>query len=146
MTNRRGFPWVFGASLVLACTAVPASADRSQSQFLPRNGQPAAQQGGQQRFQFTQPRSLASATYASRAYGGRPISDQDHAKDRSERGQVLPLEILLRNAQRVGQGEYLGVEPNVRDNRYRFKFMRAGGNVVWVDVDARTGEVLSVRP
>ena len=114
---------------------------------------------GEQRFQFTQARSIASrpAAFAEPGYPNRPparstyqgrgrdVSDQDHAQERMERGQVLPLQVLLRNAERVGRGEYLGVEPNVSDNRYRFKFMRSGSNVVWVDVDARTGEVIAVQ-
>jgi len=57
----------------------------------------------------------------------------------------MSLRDLMRSAQRAGRGEYLGVEPNVSSNRYRFKYMRPGNAVVWVDVDARTGEVLSVR-
>jgi hypothetical protein len=60
------------------------------------------------------------------------------------RSRDYPLfEDLLKAAQARGRGEYIGVEPDISRNVYRFKFMRAGGNVVWVDVDGRTARVLA---
>lgn len=73
------------------------------------------------------------------------ISEQRHAVRRREAGDVRPFHELLSRAQSVGRGEYLGVEPDISTNIYRFKFMRAGANVIWVDVDGRTGRVLSAR-
>ncbi len=75
----------------------------------------------------------------------REISDQEHAKYQRESGQNRSFEELFGRASAVGRGEYLGVEPDISRNIYRFKFMRAGGNVVWVDMDGRTGKVLSAR-
>lgn len=75
----------------------------------------------------------------------RDISDQDHARVRRERGQLRPFEELMQKAAAVGRGQYLGVEPNISNNVYRFKFMRPGGNLIWVDVDGRTGRVLAER-
>ena len=42
---------------------------------------------------------------------------------------------------RMRGAEYLGPELDVAEGRYRLKFMR-GGDVIWIDVDARTGQVL----
>ena len=76
---------------------------------------------------------------------GRAISDQEHARAQREQGQNQSFEELLRRASEVGRGQYLGVEPDISRNIYRFKFMRPGGNVVWVDIDGRTGRELAVR-
>ena len=57
----------------------------------------------------------------------------------------LGFDELMRSAQSRGRGEYLGVEPDIGRNVYRFKFLRSGGNVVWVDVDGRTGRVIAER-
>ncbi len=110
---------------------------------------------GERRFQYTQARPLPERGGGSGGYRapparpmmiqGREVSDQDHEIKRRQQGEIMPMENLLRSAQRAGRGEYLGVEPNISSNRYRFKFMRPGSNVVWVDVDARTGQVVSVR-
>lgn len=76
----------------------------------------------------------------------RQVTDQEHARWRREAGEIRPLDELLARASRVGQGEYLGVEPDVSSNIYRFKFMRPTGKVVWVDVDSRSGRVIAERP
>ncbi|TPE63955.1 hypothetical protein FJQ54_03705 [Sandaracinobacter neustonicus] len=76
---------------------------------------------------------------------GRPISDHDQARMSTRSGENLGFEQLMRSAQTRGHGEYLGVEPDISRNVYRFKFLRPGGNVVWVDVDGRTGRVVSER-
>ncbi|MFA7441054.1 MAG: hypothetical protein WCZ66_08790 [Sphingomonadaceae bacterium] len=75
----------------------------------------------------------------------REISEQEHALRRRESGDLRPFGELLTRAQSVARGEYLGVEPDLSTSTYRFKFMRPGANVMWVDVDGRTGRVLSAR-
>lgn len=76
---------------------------------------------------------------------GRPVSDHDHARESTRAGENRGFEELMRSAQSRGRGEYLGVEPDISRNVYRFKFLRSGGNVVWVDVDGRTGRVIAER-
>lgn len=76
---------------------------------------------------------------------GRPVSDHDHARQSARAGENLGFDELMRSAQSRGRGEYLGVEPDIGRNVYRFKFLRSGGNVVWVDVDGRTGRVIAER-
>jgi hypothetical protein len=78
-------------------------------------------------------------------YRQQPVREQDVAQERVRRGELWRLEDLLPRARRVGGGEYLGVEPQGMGDRYRFKFRRSGGEVVWVDMDGRTGAVLAVR-
>ncbi len=76
---------------------------------------------------------------------GREVSDQEHARYQRESGQNRSFEELFRRASSIGRGEYLGVEPDISSNVYRFKFRRPSGNVVWVDMDGRTGRELAVR-
>ncbi len=100
----------------------------------------AAQRGEPQRFR------QASSGAAQLGPPGRPpreISDQEHAKNKRDRGQNKEFDELFSRARSVGRGEYLGVEPDISSNIYRFKFMRPGGKVVWVDMDGRTGRVIA---
>lgn len=131
--------WPFlGASAIACCMASAALAQAGQT--------PASRAPGELRFQFTQPGYASSQSSARQVNSrGREISDQDYAQDKRDRREVLPLDVLLSKAQREGRGEFLGVEPDVSSNLYRFKFMRPDGKVVWVDVDARSGAVRSVR-
>lgn len=76
---------------------------------------------------------------------GREISDQEHAKDRRDRGQNKSFDELFQRARMVGRGEYIGVEPDISNNIYRFKFMRTSGKVVWVDMDGQSGRVVAER-
>lgn len=76
---------------------------------------------------------------------GRAVSDHDHARESTRAGENRGFDELMRSAQSRGRGEYLGVEPDIGRNIYRFKFLRSGGNVVWVDVDGRTGRVVAER-
>jgi hypothetical protein len=99
---------------------------------------PAGDRGGIIRF--------AQASGQSRGgYRQQPVREQDVARERVQKGELWRLDDLLDRARQVGGGEYMGVEPQGMGDRYRFKFRRTGGSVVWVDMDGRTGEVLAVR-
>lgn len=52
---------------------------------------------------------------------------------RTIEGMVVP---------RMRGADYLGPELDAGSGRYRLKFIR-GGEVIWVDVDARTGAVIA---
>jgi uncharacterized membrane protein YkoI len=68
--------------------------------------------------------------------------EQDAAFRATRDGRFLPLrEIEGRIVPQMRGFSYLGPELDPGSGRYRLKFMR-GPQVVWVDVDARTGEVL----
>ncbi|MFN7173475.1 MAG: PepSY domain-containing protein [Thermaurantiacus tibetensis] len=73
----------------------------------------------------------------------RPVSDQDMARTGRERGEILPLDVLMSRAQRYGRGDFLGVETG--SFVYRFKFRRPAGEVVWVDLDSRSGNLVALR-
>ncbi|WP_431863538.1 hypothetical protein [Allosphingosinicella sp.] len=63
--------------------------------------------------------------------------DQDAAFRATQQGQILPL-TAIRSRVQVPGADYIGAEFDPRAGVYRLKFMR-GGDVIWVDVDARTG-------
>jgi uncharacterized membrane protein YkoI len=69
--------------------------------------------------------------------------EQDAARDAYRAGQVKSLhEIEQRILPRMHGADYLGPEYDPASAVYRLKFMRAGA-VMWIDVDARTGAVIS---
>jgi hypothetical protein len=68
--------------------------------------------------------------------------DQDEAFRGFRQGRFLPLRAIENMiVPRMRGFDYLGPELDPALGRYRLKFMR-GPQVVWVDVDARTGEIL----
>ena len=59
-----------------------------------------------------------------------------------QEGKALPLRAIeARIIPRMRGFDYLGPEIYLESGFYRLKFMR-GGQVVWIDVDARTAEVI----
>ena len=64
--------------------------------------------------------------------------EQDAAYRASQEGRILSLR-EVRSRVRVPGAEYIGVEFDGRI--YRLKYMR-GAEVIWIDVDARTGRVI----
>lgn len=59
-----------------------------------------------------------------------------------QQGRIMPLRAIEeRIIPRMRGFDYLGPEIYVESGYYRLKFMR-GGQVVWIDVDARTGEIV----
>ena len=68
--------------------------------------------------------------------------EQDVAFRAMKQGRIMPLrEIEARIVPRMQGADYLGPELDAGSSTYRLKFMR-GGQVIWVDIDARTGEVV----
>ena len=84
--------------------------------------------------------NLASAATAD----SRPRSrEQDEAFQGTHDGRLVPLRVIESRILPQMRGyDYLGPELDVAAARYRLKFIR-GSQVVWVDVDARTGEVIA---
>lgn len=82
--------------------------------------------------------SVSMTTMAS-AEGRR---DQDAAYQAARSGAIRPLpDILARVNPRMGGADFLGSDLDAGNRVYRLKYMR-GSSVMWVDVDARTGEVI----
>jgi uncharacterized membrane protein YkoI len=56
-----------------------------------------------------------------------------------EDGKILPLETIRRKVQAQVRGDYIGAEWDETTWTYRLRFVD-NGNVINVDVDARTGQ------
>jgi len=88
--------------------------------------------------------ALAVPLALAPAAAARP-REQDMAFQEAQKGRVMPLpkiEQRVRDHPALRGATYLGPEFNGGTVIYRLKFMRAG-RVIWVDVDARTGRILS---
>lgn len=66
--------------------------------------------------------------------------DSDNAYRAVRQGDILPLAVI-RDRVRVPGARLIGADLIADGTRYRLRFMR-GPNVIWVDVDARTGRVV----
>ena len=66
------------------------------------------------------------------------VREQDNAYRAMQQGRIRPLPEIRARIDSPG-AEFIGVEFNGRI--YRLKYMR-GGEVIWIDVDAETGQVV----
>ncbi len=66
--------------------------------------------------------------------------DQDAAFRAVRQGQILPLS-TIRTRVHVPNAEFIGADIDPHGMIYRLKFMR-DGEVIWVDIDARTGRTV----
>lgn len=81
---------------------------------------------------------LAASAFPADA-GLQRVRDQDRAYRAMQQGRVMSLpEILARI--RVPGAHYIGAEV-LGEHVYRLKYMR-GAEVIWIDVDARTGRII----
>ena len=93
---------------------------------------------------------LAAPAAAQRDRGngqGRgAASDQMTARQEMQAGRTMSSRDIERRVvpQMRDKGEYLGFQYDGTASAYRLKFISKGGQVTWVDVDARTGRVLRV--
>ena len=85
---------------------------------------------------------LAVSAFPADARRGDPrglhMREQDRAYRATQQGEILPLP-MIRARIRIPGAEFIGAEFDGRV--YRLKYMR-GDEVIWVDVDARSGRVL----
>jgi len=84
---------------------------------------------------------------ASASFAG---SEQDKARDAYQRGEIMSLSEIRRHVQSNFEGEIIGTKfrpPSGREERYIYKFrvLSPEGNVIRVDVDARTSRVVQVK-
>lgn len=87
------------------------------------------------------PLLAALALPAGAAFAG-PGGEQGQVRREARAGNVLPLrEIEGRVLPGMGKAQYLGPEYDPVAFAYRLKFIR-DGRVIFVDVDARTGDIL----
>ena len=72
------------------------------------------------------------------ARGLNRLREQDNAYRATQQGRIRPLP-EIRARINIPGAEFIGVEFDGRI--YRLKYMR-GGEVIWIDVDAETGQVV----
>jgi hypothetical protein len=77
----------------------------------------------------------------------REDRDHDRARAAVQAGEVLPLATLLERVQRRHPGQVLEVELERDDGRwiYELKLLQPGGQLLKLEVDAATAQVLQVR-
>jgi hypothetical protein len=86
--------------------------------------------------------ALAATAAAGPASADPPERDQKTAFRETANGRYVPLRAIEARIVPLMRGfRYLGPELDGASGRYRLKFLR-GPNLVWIDVDARTGEVI----
>jgi uncharacterized membrane protein YkoI len=78
---------------------------------------------------------------------GSDSRDHERARAAVEAGQVLPLPTLLERLRRTHPGQVLELELERDDGRwiYEIKLLQANGQLLKLDVDAATAQVLQVR-
>lgn len=81
------------------------------------------------------------------AVSAKGRDDHERARQAVEAGQVLPLKTVLARIEREYPGEVLEVELEQDDGawRYELKLLQAGGVLLKLKVDARTGRVVRSR-
>lgn len=85
--------------------------------------------------------ALVAAASAPASAGPRE-RDQESAFRGTQAGRIIPLRAIEQRIVPQMRGfAYLGPEYYAETGYYRLKFLR-GQRVVWIDVDARTGEVI----
>lgn len=90
---------------------------------------------------LAKPAARPANEIARLAWDDRP-RDQDRAYVQKQRGRSMPLpQIEQRVIPRMGGADYLGPEFRSPDN-LRLKFLDGRGNVIWVDVDPKTGRII----
>jgi uncharacterized membrane protein YkoI len=88
---------------------------------------------------------LASSLLQSAAASGK--GDHDRARAAVQAGEVMPLSALLERLQRSHPGQVLELELEREDERwiYEVKLLQADGQLLKLELDARTAEVLKLR-
>ena len=93
-------------------------------------------------FHFLLAAALGAAVLAAPGDARPRDKEQEAAFRARQEGRFMSLRAIeARIVPRMNGADYLGPELDYGSARYRLKFMRSG-QVIWIDVDARTGQVL----
>jgi hypothetical protein len=88
--------------------------------------------------------ALVSGAFGVPAAAQQSRGDQASAREEMKAGRTLPVrEIERRVIPQMRGHEYLSFEYDGNASAYRLKFIKEG-QVVWVDVDARTARILRI--
>lgn len=93
---------------------------------------------------------LAGSMMIASTLGVAQTQEQDYAHQCVQSGKCLPLDRVIGLAKARVQGRFIGNEIDDAQARlgviiYRLTFMKDSGEVTRLNVDARTGRVLSVE-
>ena len=84
--------------------------------------------------------ALVLGATLSLAVGASAMSGvENQVRDLVQAGEILPFDAIQKNVRAQMQGDYIGADFDAGTRTYRFRFL-VNGNVINVDVDARTGE------
>ncbi|HLL31919.1 MAG TPA: hypothetical protein VK403_13075 [Allosphingosinicella sp.] len=87
--------------------------------------------------------TAVTAAVSAPAMVGPREREQAAAFHGTQAGRIIPLRAIeARIIPQMRGFSYLGPEYEAEIGRYRLKFLR-GQRVVWIDVDARSGEVVA---
>lgn len=91
--------------------------------------------------------ALLAALLAGPEAAASDKRDHERARAAVQAGEVLPLPVLLERLQRTHAGQVLELELEREDGRwvYEVKLLQAGGQLLKLEVDAATGQVLQAR-
>jgi len=78
------------------------------------------------------------------AAAAAPPRDHERARAAQARGDFVPRETVLADAEKRQPGRVLDVELE-SDDEYEIEILRADGTVVELEYDARTGKLLEVE-
>ena len=73
-----------------------------------------------------------------------PAEAQPFPRRGQEGGQVQSLDSILNGIRRSYPGQLSDVQGPM-GGRYRIKWLTPDGRVLWIDADARTGQILGVQ-
>lgn len=90
--------------------------------------------------------ALTCALAGLPAWAG-PHDDHDRARAAVQAGEVMPLAALLEGLKRSHPGEVLEVELEREDGRwvYEIKLLQPDGQLLKLELDARTAQVLELK-
>lgn len=87
---------------------------------------------------------FAAALVAVAALAGPAAAGPNDVHAMVRAGEIMPFEAIQRRVVQETPGEYVGAQFDQNSRVYRFRFLQ-DGNLINVDVDARTGERIRRR-
>ncbi len=88
--------------------------------------------------------TLMIAAGAVLAMPAQALRGPNDVREMVRAGEIMPFETIQRRVMQDAEGEYVGAQFDQSSRVYRFRFLR-DGNLINIDVDARTGERLRRR-
>lgn len=87
---------------------------------------------------------LVAGLLVAAPLAGAAAAGPNDVHDLVKSGEIMPFEAIQRRIMQGTSGEYMGSQFDHNNRIYRFRFLQ-DGNLVNIDVDARTGERIRRR-